>query len=359
MIRWAAHRPAVVWASAAALLLAGRVAFTRLPLATRPVVELPRLEITIEWPGAAPELVETYLTAPIEAAVQGVRGVWKVSSESEEGRARLRVDLEPRADIQLAPLGILERLEVLRPDFPPGSTPPRLSNYVPEELAEQPLLRYTLAGPYTPGTLARIARERVVPRLAVEPYVRGERLYFVMTDSLGVISGLALRRRTASTSRPSAATRSGSSSARTRPLPWPEPKKTARSPARSGSPTRAARWTAPASPTSCRHFGPSRSTTKATSGSSRTWREGIRPGGTTSSTPPAATSARHAPTSGSRGPRGRCSAAARCTPSSQTRSGSPTSSARGSSVLEMKVVRSLSWPLSVYAPRAAGNGQRR
>jgi hypothetical protein len=25
----------------------------------------------------------------------------------------------------------------------------------------------------------------------------------------------------------------------------------------------------------------------------------------------------------------------------------------------MKVVRSLSWPLSVYAPRAAGNGQRR
>lgn len=172
-IAWAVRRPAVVWASAAALLLAGGVAFTRLPLATRPRVELPRLRVAAQWPGASAELVEAYLTAPIEAAVQSVRGVRKISSQSDEGSTRLTVELEERANVQLTRLGILERLEVLRADFPPGASPPSVGNYLPEELAEQPLLRYTISGPYTAGTLARLARERITPRLAAAPGVAG------------------------------------------------------------------------------------------------------------------------------------------------------------------------------------------
>ncbi len=173
MIAWAVRRPAVVWATAGALLLAGGVALARLPLATRPRVELPRLRITAQWPGASAELVEAYLTAPIESAVQGVRGVAKISSQSDEGSTRLTVDLEPHANVQLARLAILERLELLRVDFPPGAAAPAVGNYVPDELAEQPLLRFTLSGPYTAGTLARLARERITPRIGAVPGVAG------------------------------------------------------------------------------------------------------------------------------------------------------------------------------------------
>ena len=35
MIRWSADRPAIVWAVSAALLLAGGVALTRLPVASQ------------------------------------------------------------------------------------------------------------------------------------------------------------------------------------------------------------------------------------------------------------------------------------------------------------------------------------
>ena len=58
MIRWCARRPAIVWAASAAIVLAGAMAFLRLPLATRGAVELPRLQITARWPGASPEMVE-------------------------------------------------------------------------------------------------------------------------------------------------------------------------------------------------------------------------------------------------------------------------------------------------------------
>ncbi len=173
MIRFAAHRPAVVWASCLALLIAGAIAFSRLPLATRTTVELPRLMVSASWPGSAPEVIETYLTSPIEAAVQGVRGVKRVTSASNDDFSSLTVELEPQADVQMTRLAILERLELLRTEFPPGVSPPSVSNYVPQGLEEPALLQLTVFGPYTPGTLQKILDERVSPRLTAVPGVAG------------------------------------------------------------------------------------------------------------------------------------------------------------------------------------------
>ncbi len=173
MIRAAAHRPAVMWAACVALVIAGAIAFTRLPLATRTTVELPRLQAMVSWPGAAPEVIETYLTSPIEAAVQGVRGVKRVSSTSYDDYATLTIELQANADVQMTRLGILERLELLRRDWPPGASPPTVANYVPLGLEEPPLMSLSVFGPYTPGTLQRLLDERVSPRLSSVPGVAG------------------------------------------------------------------------------------------------------------------------------------------------------------------------------------------
>ncbi len=173
MIAWFVRRPAVVWASSAALLLAGGMAFTRLALATRTEVEIPRLQINVSWPGSSAELTEMYVASPIEAAIQGVRGIRKTSSTSSDEGVNLTVELQADADVQLARLSILERLELLRREFPPGVSSPRVSNYVPDELSEEPLLRITLGGPYTPGALQRLANEVIEPRLSAVPGVAG------------------------------------------------------------------------------------------------------------------------------------------------------------------------------------------
>ena len=173
MIRWAAGRPAVVWATGAALTLAGAVAFTKLPLATKTQVELPRLTVTADWFGSSPELVETYLTSPLEEAIQSVRGVKKISSESGEGNSRLDVELEPKADVTLARLEIHERIELLRDRLPQGAQQPNVENYTPQELDEQPLLTYSIVGPYTSGTLTKLTRDQVYPRVTAVPGVSG------------------------------------------------------------------------------------------------------------------------------------------------------------------------------------------
>ncbi len=173
MIRWAVSRPAVIWAITCVILLGGAVSFSKLALATATEVELPRLLITAQWPSASSELVEMYLSSPIEAAAQSVRDVRRTSSESRDGTARLTIELDPEADVQLTRLAILERLELLRPTYPIGVIPPSVSNFVPDELAEAPLLRVLLSGPYTPGAMQRIADERIEPRISAVPGVAG------------------------------------------------------------------------------------------------------------------------------------------------------------------------------------------
>lgn len=173
MIRWAASRPAVIWATSLVIVLGGIVSFTRLALATRTSVELPRLSIFSAWPGASAELVEMYVASPIESAIQGVRGVRKTSSNSTEGSASITAELDPKADVQIARLAILERLEILAPEFPRGVIRPRVTNFVPTELQEPTLFTLTLTGPYTAGALQKLADDILSPRIAAVPGVSG------------------------------------------------------------------------------------------------------------------------------------------------------------------------------------------
>ena len=189
MIRWAVHRPAVVWAAAVAIMVSGGIAFTRLALATRTTVEFPKLQISANWFGASAELMEMHITAPIEAAVQGLRGVRKTSSSSSEGSAVVTAELDPKADVQLTRLAILERMEVLRTDsaFPDRNIQPRVQNYVPDALKDKPLMVFSVTGPYTPGSLQKIVNEQVVPRIASVPGVGGARAQNSITLGIAVI----------------------------------------------------------------------------------------------------------------------------------------------------------------------------
>jgi multidrug efflux pump subunit AcrB len=176
MIGWCVRRPAVIWAACLALLVAGGVSFSRLALATRTEVELPQLAVSASWPGAAAELVEMYITSPLEGAVQGVRGVRRVNSDSRDNGASIRVMLDPKAHVQLTRLAILERIEILYPELPPTATRPTVSNYVPENLQEEILMIVTADGPYTPGTMQQQLEDVVQPRLEAVPGVAGVRL---------------------------------------------------------------------------------------------------------------------------------------------------------------------------------------
>ena len=173
MIRFSLRRPVAVTMTYLAVALLGVAAWENIPIELLPDTRLPRLTVRGNWRGASPETIEAFLTSPMEAVIQQVRGVEKVTSESYEnqgmGFADIQVEFNRRTDMDFARLDLGERLATLKEELPPGVGSLTVSPYVPPEFAAQagrPFLRYTVTGPYTTEALRAFLEDDVATDLS-------------------------------------------------------------------------------------------------------------------------------------------------------------------------------------------------
>ncbi len=173
MIRLSIQRPVAVAMAYLALALLGLAAWRNIPIELLPETDLPRLQITANWPGASPETIEAFLTSPVEGVVQQVRGVEKITSQSYEnqgmGVAQIEVEFNRDTDMDFARLDLSERLATLEEELPPGVRGVTVSPYVPPEFQAQArlsFLRYTLTGPYTLEALRTFVDDHIAPELS-------------------------------------------------------------------------------------------------------------------------------------------------------------------------------------------------
>src|SRR6201982_4078620 len=69
----------------AALMLAGMVAYTFLPLSALPEVDYPTISVQTFFPGASPEVMTSLVTAPLERQLGQMPGLNQMTSESSAG----------------------------------------------------------------------------------------------------------------------------------------------------------------------------------------------------------------------------------------------------------------------------------
>ncbi|HUP00848.1 MAG TPA: efflux RND transporter permease subunit [Gemmatimonadota bacterium] len=168
MIRLAIRRPVATVMAFGCLAVLGIPSAITMPLELLPDVEFPRLEVMTFWPGASPELVEPFVTSPIEAEAQEIRGVESVRSTSYPQRSSVTVEFAAGTDMEFARLELGERLSALSRSLPVGAGRPEVQPYVPDEFAAeaQALLVYTMVGPSALGALREHAVDELAPELA-------------------------------------------------------------------------------------------------------------------------------------------------------------------------------------------------
>lgn len=168
MIRMSLERPVAVTMTYLMIAALGVAAWLNIPVELLPDTELPRLTVTTQFPGASPEVTEAFLTAPLEAVVQQVRDVEKITSVSQEGLSTIEVWFARNADLDFARLELSERIASIEEDLPLGSRAPRIEPYVPREFEDQrkPFLSYTITGPYTLEYLRDYVEDNIAPDLA-------------------------------------------------------------------------------------------------------------------------------------------------------------------------------------------------
>jgi HAE1 family hydrophobic/amphiphilic exporter-1 len=172
VIRQSLRRPVAVAMAYGAVAVLGVAAWRNVPIEVLPDTQLPQLTVSATWPGASPETLEAFLTAPLESAIQQVRGVERIVSTSSEqqgrGSAEIIVEFARDVDMDFARLDLSERLATLEESLPPGADQVQVDQYVPEEFEEQnrPFLEYTLTGPYTLEALRQHLDDVVAPELS-------------------------------------------------------------------------------------------------------------------------------------------------------------------------------------------------
>jgi multidrug efflux pump len=76
------------------IIVAGIIAFTRLPLREYPDIDPPIVSIETVYTGASADIVETRVTKIIEESISGISGIKTMESKSEDGVSQVQIEFE-------------------------------------------------------------------------------------------------------------------------------------------------------------------------------------------------------------------------------------------------------------------------
>ncbi len=163
-------RPVATTLLMVAILLAGLVAFTQLPVSALPEVDYPIIQIVTFYPGASPDVMASSVTAPLERQFGQVPGLQQMTSVSSDGSSviTLQFNLALNFDVaeQEVQLSINASGTYLPADLP---VPPVYSKTTP---ADAPILTLALTSNEIPlSQVEDLADTRLAPKISQLPGV--------------------------------------------------------------------------------------------------------------------------------------------------------------------------------------------
>ncbi|HEY6462815.1 MAG TPA: efflux RND transporter permease subunit [Polyangiaceae bacterium] len=149
-------------------ILFGIISITRIGVSQFPDVDNPTVTVTISWPGASPEDVETGLINPLEDAMSQVTGVLTMTSQAKTGSARVTATFDLSRNIDLALQDTQAKIAQTQRSLPTSAQPPVVSKSNPDDTA---IITLGVSGPYSRQLLADVARYQVEDMLETVPGV--------------------------------------------------------------------------------------------------------------------------------------------------------------------------------------------
>src|SRR3972149_2516468 len=127
LIRWSLRNRGLVLALAAGFLAWGGYVVSTIPVDVLPDLTAPTVTILVEGRGMAPTEMESLVTFPIEAALNGGAWVRRVRSATAVGVAIIWVEFEWGEDIYRARQIVTEKLNLVASSLPPEIDTPVLA----------------------------------------------------------------------------------------------------------------------------------------------------------------------------------------------------------------------------------------
>ncbi len=155
------RRPVFAWMLMFATIMFGLIALGIIPGATAigvsqfPDVNNPSVSVSVSWPGASPEDVETGLINPVEDVLAQVTGITELTSSAKHNSARITATFDIDRDIDLAVQDVQAKVAQIQRQLPTGVQPPTVSKSNPDDT---PIITVGVSGAFPRQLLADVAR---------------------------------------------------------------------------------------------------------------------------------------------------------------------------------------------------------
>ena len=158
-------RPVATWLLAIAILLTGALGYRALPVSALPEVDFPTIQIVTQLPGAAPETVETLITASLERQFGQIPGLVSMTSQSAEGTSQIVLQFNLARSMDSAAQDVQAAINAAAGTLP--VTLPYPPVYAKVNPADAPILTVALTSVSVPIDLVSDAADTVLqPKLS-------------------------------------------------------------------------------------------------------------------------------------------------------------------------------------------------
>lgn len=148
--------PVFGWMLMIGIIVFGLIGFEGLGVSQLPDVDFPVVTVSVNWLGAAPEIMETEVTDVIEDAVMSVEGIKEVTSVSRLGQAQITIELNLNRNIDVALEEVQTKIAQAQRNLPRDIDPPIVTKTNPED---QPIIWVAVSGDVDFKELSRYVNE--------------------------------------------------------------------------------------------------------------------------------------------------------------------------------------------------------
>ena len=158
-------RPVATGLLAVAVLLAGLLGYSTLPVSALPQVDFPTIEVSTELPGASPEVTATLITASLERQFGQITGLSSMQSTSSEGTSQITLQFNLSRSMDGAAQDVQAAINAASGTLP--STLPYPPVYAKVNPADAPIVTLALTSDNVPLDMVADAADTLLqPKLS-------------------------------------------------------------------------------------------------------------------------------------------------------------------------------------------------
>jgi multidrug efflux pump len=158
-------RPVATSLLMAAILLAGLVAFTQLPVSALPQVDYPTIQVVTFYPGASPDVMATTVTAPLERQFGQMQGLSQMTSTSSGGVSVIVLQFSLSLSLDVAEEEVQSSINGGQTFLPSDLPVPPI--YTKSNPADAPILTLAISSDSLPlSQVEDMVDTRLAPRLS-------------------------------------------------------------------------------------------------------------------------------------------------------------------------------------------------